>query len=830
MTYIKSMPVSLRSFVWSAVALALIACGGGGDGGPTTPTPVLTTINVSLSSLSIAVGATATATASGLDQQGSPIGTGVVMWSTSNASIASVSSAGVVTGLTAGTVSIIASAGGKTGQTTITIAQASVASVRITPPSASVNVGATTQLSAATLDAVGNTVTGRTITWSTSDATKATVTQAGVVTGVAAGTATISAAADGVTGTASVTVNAVSTAPVAVVTVTPSTATVGIGVTQQLTATATDALGTVLTGRTIAWGTSDATKATVSNTGLVTGVAPGSVTISATSEGRTGSAAVTVTAPLPACNPTSGIKLVLGEARTVSAADAAALCIGGIATPSEYVLMPFNSANSANTTTPFQLEATNTAAVTSTPNLGVADAGRLSLSQALVPDRYSVEAEFRAREFRDLGSLRSRKKVSRSRIGARAARIPSSLPVGSIIQLNTNLTGNTCTSPRINHPARVVASFPHTAVLIDTLSPPGGFTDAELTSFGAAFDSLAYAIDTLNFGKETDLDENGRVVIFFTPGINSIPAPPGAFVGGLFSGRDLFSGAVGDGCEGSNEGEMFYMPVPDPNSTINGNYTNKTTLSRIAVGTLSHEFQHLINASRRIYIHDSQVFEQVWLNEALSHIAEELLYFQVAVQSPLSNINVDDVRTSQVTVDAFNAYQVQNFGRFRSYLAAPNTFSPFSLTDGLEMRGAAYTLVRYASDMKGVTERVNWRALVNTTLNGRANFDAVFGNLTSTVRDWAMAHFLDDLNIPSPAKYQHPSWNYRSVFTGLGSATMPIATQQLVAGAPLSLQLVGGGAAYVRFRINGNVAAQVVGTASGQPIPANIDFILVRTQ
>ena len=112
-------------------------------------------------------------------------------------------------------------------------------------------------------------------------------------------------------------------------------------------------------------------------------------------------------------------------------------------------------------------------------------------------------------------------------------------------------------------------------MLIDTLSPAGGFTDAELTSFGATFDSLAYAIDTLNFGKETDIDENGRVVILFTPGINSIPSPPGSFVGGLFSARDLFSGAVGDGCEASNEGEMFYMPVPDPNSTINGNYTDK---------------------------------------------------------------------------------------------------------------------------------------------------------------------------------------------------------------------------------------------------------------
>ena len=119
---------------------------------------------------------------------------------------------------------------------------------------------------------------------------------------------------------------------------------------------------------------------------------------------------------------------------------------------------------------------------------------------------------------------------------------------------------------------------------------------------------------------------------------------------------------------------------------------------------------------------------------------------------------------------------------------------------------------------------------MNATTNGRTNFESVFGDLTAKVRDWAMANFLDDLNIPSPAKYQHLSWNYRSIFTGLGSATLPIATSQLVAGTPLSLQLVGGGRAYVRFRINNNTAAQIIATASGQPMPANIDFILVRTQ
>src|SRR5205814_4107300 len=55
--------------------------------------------------------------------------------------------------------------------------------------------------------------------------------------------------------------------------------------------------GNVLTGRTISWTSSNAAVATVSGTGLVSGVAAGSATITATSEGRSGQAQVTVAAP-----------------------------------------------------------------------------------------------------------------------------------------------------------------------------------------------------------------------------------------------------------------------------------------------------------------------------------------------------------------------------------------------------------------------------------------------------------------------------------------------------------------------------------------------------
>jgi uncharacterized protein YjdB len=175
-------------------------------------------------------------------------------------------------------------------------APAAVASVTVTPNQAAVAVGQTVQLTATTKDAAGNVLTGRTVTWTTSNAAIATVSSTGLVTGVAAGgPVTITATSEGQTGTAAITVTA-TPAPVASVTVSPPTATVTVGATVQLTATTTDAAGNVLTGRTVTWTSDNTAVATVDATGLVTGVAAGTATITATSEGQTGTAAITVTA------------------------------------------------------------------------------------------------------------------------------------------------------------------------------------------------------------------------------------------------------------------------------------------------------------------------------------------------------------------------------------------------------------------------------------------------------------------------------------------------------------------------------------------------------
>lgn len=86
-------------------------------------------------------------------------------------------------------------------------------------------------------------------------------------------------------------------AAVATVTVEPGSASLLPGATVQLAATPKDAGGAALSGRTVTWTSSDPAVATVSAAGVVTGATPGTATVTATSEGKTGTAAVTIVDP-----------------------------------------------------------------------------------------------------------------------------------------------------------------------------------------------------------------------------------------------------------------------------------------------------------------------------------------------------------------------------------------------------------------------------------------------------------------------------------------------------------------------------------------------------
>jgi uncharacterized protein YjdB len=262
--------------------------------------PPVVTIAISAPASSLVVTATTQAVAVAHDAAGHTLNGATVVWMSSNPQVAPVSSDGLITGASAGTANITATSGSATSNVlamTVTApATPVVASITVSAPTSSVTVRGSLSANATALDSHGNTVSGTTFTWATSDASVATVSATGIVTGVAPGQASITAASGSVTSNAfQVTVV---NPPVASVAVTLGTQNLVAYQTVQAQAVARDSSGYVLTGESVTWTSSDPTVATVDNNGLVTGVGPGTVNITATA-GSVVSSAVGLTVVNP---------------------------------------------------------------------------------------------------------------------------------------------------------------------------------------------------------------------------------------------------------------------------------------------------------------------------------------------------------------------------------------------------------------------------------------------------------------------------------------------------------------------------------------------------
>lgn len=303
------------SLLLGLLLLSMSACG---DGGPTEPDPVATSVVVTPGSTTLqALGSTAQFSATVLDQKGQAMPGVPVNWSSSNPSVATVGPSGLATASSVGSTTITAAAGTASGTAVLTVTQV-VVSVAVTPSTHTMTAHAgTVQLIAAVKDGNGNAVGGATVNWSSSDPNCVQVSASGLATAGNPGTATITATSGGVSGTAVITVLP---PPVATVEVTPAEGSVLVGSKLQLAAVTKDASGNVLTGRTVSWMSHSPSVASVDNEGRVTGLAPGGpVTITATSEGKSGDATVTVLAPVASVQVGGIFRIKVGDTYTYKA-------------------------------------------------------------------------------------------------------------------------------------------------------------------------------------------------------------------------------------------------------------------------------------------------------------------------------------------------------------------------------------------------------------------------------------------------------------------------------------------------------------------------------
>ena len=616
-----------------------------------------------------------------------------------------------------------------------------------------------------------------------------------------------------------------------------------VGDTMRLRAALYDDGGTRL-ANAVTWTSADPDVFTIDQSGLVTGLKALSVGRAiASASGKVDTAYVVVANPdaSPCLGYAPPVALSVGQAIDVSMSDGA--CITSAGGGDEYVVVPWHGTSSGASTMPievtgvglFDLAPSPARAPIANRALYVAPAGRRAASSSL---RRSLAFD---RGIRELGQhellplgRKARSAFTRNGSSPSLASIPGYLTVGDLVQLNTNPDACTAITMRTG---RVVAVSARAIVVADTGNPAGGFTDADYGRFATAYDTLIAPVEDANFGTPTDIDANGKVVIFFTRSVNALtPADGSSFVAGYFHPRDLLPQyyAGRQYCPASNQRELFYMPVPDPDGVVNGYKMSVGFVDSLTIGTLAHETQHLVNFGRRLYVNNAQTDEEPWLNEGLSDIAEELVFYRAAGLAPRQNIGGEHFGT-QPFDGLFSMYMAPNFARLAVFLGDPQSYSPYSSNYDAGTSGAMWAFLRYAADHSGSAESDLWLRLTNSPVAGFDNlFDVLGDNLPAMLDGWAVSVYTDDDTPGIDALYAQPSWNFRSAFPAQPTAAQPYpllgAVRVLSDNVPAALTVRGGGSAYLRFSISAGKDAAIRLTSDGWMPSGAMWASIVRTR
>lgn len=325
-------------------------------------------------------------------------------------------------------------------------------------------------------------------------------------------------------------------------------------------------------------------------------------------------------------------------------------------------------------------------------------------------------------------------------------------------------------------------------IALDATAPTGGFTDAEFVELAQEFDAVTFPTVSAWFGTPSDINNDGRITIVFTPVINRL-SPPGAlgFAGGFFFMGDLLAREIPSQnyrCPASNEQEILYLLAPDPNGQVNGNRFSVETARESARGTMAHEVQHMINQGLRQTGGVVAAREVDWLNEGLSHFAEEVVGRAVRGYADTQRLDWNRVLFD---LDDFDSYFRQNLLRLRLWLERPDLASPISTRAAFELapRGAAWALVRFAVDQFGGTNpRAFTRALVAGPQVDVANLVARTGvPFDQLLQRFLVASYGDVTTATIGATYRFASWNMRDVMESLNGGVYPLRLSSFPADA-----------------------------------------------
>lgn len=554
------------------------------------------------------------------------------------------------------------------------------------------------------------------------------------------------------------------------------------------------------------------------------------------------------------------LALEVGEVRTLSGSQATGcVVLSAVPDASEYLIVAANAGRGATGSTPFRLF-TRTAE-------GSAEAGEpISASRAQVRgEREEVVGHDPATRIRDgalgalreAGFLRGETSVRLTRPGARAA-ATEPVRLGDTLRYRFAVDPDLAvacedTSSVVSAVVRYVGDR---AVLAeDVNAPAGGFDASTWRDLGRDVDEVIVPTDSAFFGGPADIDGNGRVTFLFTPEVNRLSDPGSpTFLAGFFlpldlvdSGDEAGAGLRGEGglvCPASNEAELLYMAVADPEGRFGPTHRLDQALRQArAIG--AHELEHLLSAERRLLFREGG-FDDLgvtWLQEGLAHLAEEVVGLRRMELDSGGNLAWEDVSGNRRAIDLFNTYHLNNFARLSLFMRGPSITPALAEREpgglpSLQMRGFAWAFVRWLADRDPMLDDAELtRALASGgagAARGIANVEQASGaSWESLLPEFLTAVALDDADLGGEASERgFATWNLRSVFGGLNRN--PVAGSSFPLAFPLAETTLSfestaidfdarpSTGAFVRLRDTGGGRGLAVrlGSQSGGPAPS----------
>ncbi|HKW12566.1 MAG TPA: Ig-like domain-containing protein [Gemmatimonadaceae bacterium] len=321
--------------------------------------------------------------------------------------------------------------------------------------------------------------------------------------------------------------------------------------------------------------------------------------------------------------------------------------------------------------------------------------------------------------------------------------------------------------------ARVVYSGAHSIILEDVQAPVAGFMDDYYQSVGAEFDQTTYDIIAKNFGDPMAMDASlggpGRVTMLFTPAVNEM-GPTGFVVS-----CDFYPATS---VPSSNQREMFYAVVPTTSGFgFDGSFT-RDVWRHIIRGTIAHETKHIASMAehfaRQAPQQEESWLEEGTAMHAMELWARTVTPMKWKGGSGYSTAPYCDVRPTWAACVSQPYTMYDHFLYLHDFLTPSEQHTPLGSTDPYDASfyGSVWWLVRWAVDQYATDEGAFLRALTQEpSLTGVANLSARTGRpWGELVRDWSLATLTSyDAPALSPrdARLTTPSWRLRDVFDGI---------------------------------------------------------------